>query len=276
MRKPSIFSSNYREQMRRRRINIILIVLILISAVFFGVKYYISNDIKFLKGEKAADIQKGQKNDNKQAPDKSQDNKSQANLQNPGNEQKQAEGKNISYYEYKTAEGGTIKVEYTVQADRKEIIGLKEDNSTVSFDISPDKQRIVFEDKASGDIVLGDVNNTFIKIQLKEYISKASGVVIKQESTVKNKPWHIWAQKPHFTSDGRVVYVSHLPFVKKGNNLYLWTVNMDGTGHKFLGKLGYNINNISYDGFDEKGGLKIKDGDKSYYLAPGANHIALQ
>jgi hypothetical protein len=282
MKRPSIFSSTYKEDMRRRRINIFLIILIIISASYFGARYYIEkNNIKFLENIKIAKFFQFRKSGNepvKEAPKDGNEGteqnkpeeqpKDQIPTENPPKEEIQS-----AFYDYSTSNGSIVKIEYVTTDSGKEIKGLKDDTTGAAYDISIDKQSIVFEDKAAQEIILCDINGNFKNITLKKYVSKTTGSTLDKEYTIKNKTWYVWSQRPHFTMDGRVVYISHLPYARGGENLYLWVVNTDGTGHKKVGDLSANMGGISYEGYTEDGRLKIKDGETLYYFAQGAKVI---
>lgn len=268
MGKPSIFSKDYEQRMKRRRINITLFVLIIISASFFGIRYYLNkNNINFaLKIPRSKiTIDKNKKDDSK---DKNKiDSSGKRNEEHKDTEE---EKKNIGFFEYKALDGSIYKIEYDNSSDAKQIIGMKSDALIPVFDISKDKTRIVFEDRAAGDIIIMDTNGVYKKINVDSYTSK-SGIVIKKENMMKRDPQYIWTAKPHFTMDGGVVYVSRLPYISK-NGFYLWYIGTNGS-LRFIGKLAESIDNITYEGFTEDNALEIKADNSIYYLPLGAYRL---
>lgn len=275
MGKPSIFSRDYEQRMKRRRLNLILFILLIISAAFFGGKYYLNNkNIDLFKGrdplkfiENKVEKQKNNKQNVSNATPKGQSNNPQKN---------QSKTTNISSFDYKTLTGKIYKIQYTISNGVKQITNLIEDTKTVQFDISQDRQKIVFEDKDSGYIMLWDVNGRLLRISRDSYKTKSTGKVLTMESVTRANPWFIWAQKPHFTTDGRVVYISHLPYIKVNGNLYVWSVNLDGSGHTKLGQLSNqdkDIKKISYAGFDSTGNLMIKSQGRIYYVNKGSYEL---
>jgi hypothetical protein len=273
MGKPSIFSNDYEQRMKRRRINLILFILVIISASFFGAQYYLKQHntslIKMIWPEKSFNSKSKSNNkeniavkNNNTAPQPSE---VKQNTQQPTPQQNNV----IQSYEYKAVDGTIYKIEYSVINGNNQIISLKENSNLAFYNISSDKSKIVFEDKSSGHIILGDNQGKFIKISRDNYTTKSTGKTLTREAIVKANSWFVWSVKPYFTSDNRIAYVSHLPYIKKDGNFYIWTVNIDGSGHRKIGQLGKDLNSISYNGYDANGRLIIKDGSKLYYINKG-------
>lgn len=263
MGKPSIFSKDYEQKMKRRRINIILFVLIIISASFFGIRHYLDkNNINFaikIPWSKLT-IHKNKKDNTK---DKNKIESPEKKKEEPKNTE---EEKNIGYFEYKALDGSIYKIEYDNSSSLKQITDIKSDALIPVFDISKDKTKIVFEDRKAGDIIVMDTNGVSKKINVDSYTSK-SGIVIRKDNMMKKDPQYIWTAKPHFTMDGGVVYVSRLPYISQ-NGFYLWYIGANGS-LRFIGKLSDSIDNITYDGFNEDNALKIKADNTVYYLPLG-------
>jgi hypothetical protein len=266
MAKPSIFSRNYEQQMKRRRINMILFILIIICASYFGAKYYMDKRgiVLFKSKPKVTD----QKNNNENSkvtitPTKAAEQGSSQNVSvtpTPG-----------EYFEYKLSDGRSCRAEYTKSADSLQYTGLSTDNGDVFYNISIDKKYIVFEDVKGGNIVLGDSTGAFKVINPSVYKSKSTGKVIDKVETMKLKPEYIWARKPHFTTDNKVIYISDLPYLKSQGTLFVWTLTFDGGLNKMSGQLPtIDINKVSYGNFDASGRLPIIVNGSSYYLAPGS------
>jgi hypothetical protein len=268
MGKPSIFSHDYDQRMKRRRINIILFILVIISASFFGAQYYLKEkNITLIEVKWPENIFKNKSDENKkdnitEQPPAVKENTQQAAPQQQNNV--------IQNYDYKALNGAVYKIEYTLTNGSKQIITLKENSGSVFYNISSDKSKIVFEDKASGHIILGDTEGKFIKISKDIYTTKSTGKVLTKEAILKANEWFIWSVKPCFTMDNKIVYISHLPYIKYNGELYVWMANIDGSGHRKIGALGKDLNSISYNGYDSGGNLIIKDGSKLYYINKGS------
>lgn len=272
MGKPSIFSNDYDQRMRKRRkmtiINTILIILILISGAYFGGSYYLGKEgielgsIFKSFSEKYQEKQNIQKEDNEPEPD--------TDKQGSGNnDAKQPEVVKNAYYEYKTPEGKLYQLEYEEITGNREFTGVKDDGGEVEGDISADKKKIVFCTK-SGDVIVGDVQGAIKKINPDSYKSKSSGITIEKKTTFKYYPEYVWAAKPHFTMDNRVVYITYLPYLKGANTFYMWAISIDGSSHRMVGKLSNDINRIAYDGFSSEGALRIRVNDSVLFLPSGS------
>lgn len=269
MGKPSIFSSNYKKQQKRRKLNITLIILIIISAAYFGIKFYMNkNNIKISIFEKKkasqSEVTKTNTNSSKTAAKTKVNTK--ANTNNSSSAQK-------SSYEYKMQDGKTLKLEYAVSDSQKQFVDLVDESGTASYDISSDKQFIVFDDRQSNDIILCDINGNFKKVTDPDYTSKSTGNTYKKDEILKYNTSYIWAAKPHFTNDKRIVYVSSLPYFKKAGQLYLWVMSIDGTGNRKIGQLNDNLSTIQYPGYDSDGNLKIAVDGTTYYLKNGQYNL---
>jgi hypothetical protein len=276
MGKPSIFSKGYDERMKRRRINITLFILILVFAGFFGARYYINeHNINIsLKMPWLSEIFKDKDSEKKDADKKNNNTSANNNTgkNNTAQPTQPADKVETKFYEYKNAAGKVIKILYNQSSLGNEITGIQSDNEVITSDIFTDKKKIVFEDKSNGSIILTDNTGVSKIISPDSYKSKSSGIVIKKDTILKNNTSYVWAQKPHFTSDGKVVFISQLPYIK-GNDLYMWLIRDDGS-IKMVGKLNStDIQKISYSGFDEKGALKININGDMYYFSPGEYKI---
>jgi hypothetical protein len=295
MAKPSIFSSNYKERNKKRRINLFLFILLIISITFFGGKYYLSkhnvpiiNNIansKIVKNishfDLIAKIKQGFAH--KAKPDET---KSVAAKQiNSGvavstqssikpNVATRPKGQGIenksSEYIYHGLDGKSYYVEYQNVALKVEITGFKDDADTSEYSISQDKSKIVFDAKADNNLVICDSLGNFKVISRVDYKMKSTGEVISKETILSEYKDYIWAQKPCFTLDGRIIYVSRLPYIRKDDTLYLWSMNIDGSNNKKITILNHDISKLSYDGYDDKNRLRVIFDGVEYYIDNGS------
>lgn len=271
MGKPSIFSNDYEQRMRKRRkmkiINTILFLLIIISATYFGVNYYKEgNKIDFDSIFKNIT---GNIENNGNEPRKNNADVPNANNSSPqNNESEQTEEKAVSYYEYSGSDGKTYRLEYVETLGRREFTGVKSGSEEVQCDVSQDGSKIVFC-TTSEDVVISDEQGKIKKINSDSYKSKSAGITIEKQATMKNYPGYVWAAKPHFTSDNRVVYITYLPYLKGANTFYMWVVSIDGSSQRMAGKLTNDMDRIIYDGYSADGALKIKVDDSILYLPVG-------
>jgi hypothetical protein len=270
MSRPSMFSKDYEQQMKRRRVNIVLFILIVIFGVFFGVRYFMGGDGGSLfKNIYNAVIPKST-DKNIEPPAKENDSeKPQAETQ-----ENDAQEDQELYYEYKSADGRIYTIEYIIKDGIKTITGFDDSRSGATYDISPDSKSIVFDDIASDDIMLMNSEGQIKKISPDSYKSKSANILIQKQQVLKTKPAYIWARKPHFTSDGRIVYLTDLPYLTQDGKLFLWNASASGGMTKMAGEFAtQDIDKITYEGFDESGKLKIGFNSKLYYLAPNSYKV---
>lgn len=276
MAKPSMFSSSYDQQMKRRRLNIILVILIILFGGFFGAKYYLkkNNIVLFYNKNKPVE--------NKTTPQNQSKNTN--NTTNTGNKTTDTQKQNTAvsnpqqlFYQYTRMDGKTYKIQYkTINGEQKQITGFVDDSKLSTYDISKDKQSIVFDDNSNQTIILGDVNGNFKIISRDTYKSKSKDKTYLRDNVISENSWYVWAQKPHFTSGGNVVYASHLPYFKKGGPIYLWVMKPDGTSYRKIGRLAKDIDSISYGSFDSKGRLEINVNGDTYYISPTGHTLMKQ
>ncbi|HAZ36528.1 MAG TPA: hypothetical protein DEF85_01060 [Clostridiaceae bacterium] len=265
MAKPSIFSKSYGQQVKQRRINIFLIILLLIVVGYFGLSRYLNK--KDIKMPNIASYFKWE-NSNEKPNDKTTNNEENKTESDKKQETKVEEKKELSY-EYKLSDGNSLKVLYEENNGEKTFKGFKDDKGTISYDISPNKQNIIFEDKASNSIIIGDISGNFKNIDMPSYYSKTADTKLVKENILASNPWYVWSAMPHFISDDRFVYISHLPYIIKDGKLAVWSGKIDGSQYKMAGQLDTsNLSDIKYDGFDDDGRLKILSGSTVYYISP--------
>jgi hypothetical protein len=305
MGKPSMFSSNYKQQIKKRRLNTFLFVLLIVCIGFFGGKYYLNkNNISIIKTMESNRIIKNthipellSKIGNVFTKDEEADTSQQSPTKTPSNSTSTADkdgnikeiGKvkdnntslttgtavdaatngsttiKTAEYVYLAKNGYRFAVQYQKKDAKVEIVGLDETTNTSEYCISKNKDMIVFDVKQDNTIVLCDAAGVFKIISRETYKSTTYGKVYEKAAVLNYYKGYIWAQKPYFTLDGRVVYVSRIPYFKSSKVLYLWSVSLDGKTHKRISKIGNDINKVKYDGYDEQNRLKvIVDGTTNY------------
>lgn len=265
MARPSMFSKNYEQQVKQRKINTILIVLIAICACFFIGKYYADKYKVKIFDFKKTEVGNNEKTKPQKTETKPKTKPSTSS--EPTNVQKPTD----LTYDYTSGSGTAYKVHYTNDSGNITLTSVESNGGTVNSDISTDKKYIVFDDTKAGSVIVCGTDGTFKPIELSSYASKSGGVTIEKAKTLSANPWYVWAAKPHFTSDSKmIVYVSHLPYIFQGTQLTLWITSPDGSDSRMIGKLSTSdASKISYNNFDSDGRLIIKSDSDTYYLTAG-------
>lgn len=291
MGKPSMFSNNYHQQVKRRKLNRFLFILLLLCIAFFGGKYYLNkqnihpfkavtniNIIKNIKigswWDKFISNFEAKK---KGTPEVSVTNQvaskpittSQAVVVPPKTEQI-IKGS----YIYTDKNNNKYNVNYEKSSKGIIITGLNEATKTTEYAISSDKSKIVFDIKSTSSLVLCDNTGKFKDITRTFYKTRSTGRIISKDEAIASHSGYIWAEKPSFTLDGRVLYLSRLPFIRNDQTLYLWSENMDGTNFKNLFKVGSDKAAVVFGGYDAKGRSIIIIRGINYYLDKGSYMLA--
>lgn len=116
MSKPSIFSRDYEQKMKRRKLNIILFLLLLVCLAFFGGRYYLKkNNISILPDFSKSKKQSVNKDAQKQSNTKPEDTKPVT------------PSPSALEYSYTLNNKSVIKLEYIANGDAKELKDFKGD-----------------------------------------------------------------------------------------------------------------------------------------------------
>jgi hypothetical protein len=292
MAKPSIFSNNYKERRKKRRINLFLFILLIISVSFFGGKYYLSkHDIPLVTNVANSKIVKNishlnwiskikERFSSKTSTQKAKSVIPQKNLGGvaattstsiASHDDSKSNGEmNTTEYVYHGMGGTNYYVKCEKIASKVEISSFRDESNTSEYSISKDKSKIVFDVKSENSLVICDTLGNFKVISRPDYKMKSTGKVIPKATILSEYKDYIWAQKPTFTLDGRIIYVSRLPYIRKDNTLYLWSMNVDGTNNKKISQITHDISKVSYSGYDDKNRLKVIVEGIEYYLDNGS------
>lgn len=256
MSKPSIFSRSYDQRMKRRRLNIILFLLLLLCVAFFGGMYLLNkNDISIFKGSENKTESKKEdskvNSNNKEKEEKVTPNPSSASQE----------------YTYTLKNNKVLKIEYTGSGENKVIKGFKDENlDSIDYDISPDKKKAVFVDKTDSSLLVADVDGNFVDIT-KQSISYNKKRSITRK-ILQDDTNYVWNGKPHFTGDGKIVYLSDMPNSKSGFLLTVWATEASAEAdHVKIGKASKDISLHKFEGFDGEGRLILNTPDGNIYIS---------
>lgn len=261
MSKPSIFSRDYEQRMKRRKLNVILFLLLLVCIGFFGGRYLLKNNNVKIFPDFSSQKQGAVKKDENKVENKSNDVKQGESNKTP------SKSPSVLEYTYTLKNNKQIKLEYTVNGENKEFKGFKDENlDSIEYDISPNKKNVVFVDKADQSLIMGDIDGKFIDIT-KPNVTYSSGKKLTRK-ILETKQDYIWNAKPKFTSEGNIVYISNMPNSKPDTTLTLWVTkaSADST-HKKVTKLSSDISIHNFEGFDAEGRLKLKTDDGYVYIS---------
>ena len=263
--KPSMFSKDYDKKMKRRKRRkgffIVLLIILLVSIPivvvtnkeFINMEKYISknvnkensNDEKIIEEKKDIDEEKKEEVVN--------------NIENIEHVAKFTTEEEIIKISEK--ENLSIFVEY--KDDNKRIKDIK-GNENIEYDIDEEGKNAILYNKLNQDITLVDRDLNLKNITRQEYVSTFKEV-FSRENVVKNNKGYIWQKNPRFIDENNIAYLSELPWINEGNNLYVWIYNIKDNTHIRISDSRIVGKNIEVKESNKKG-IKVKIDDKEYLI----------
>ncbi|KYH29248.1 MULTISPECIES: hypothetical protein [Clostridium] len=261
MPKPSIFSSQYNEEMKKRKrikliVAIVLLIIVLAAAFGGSINDSIIEKVKsgFNKSKEKDKEQEGKADNIKQGSRNEQEyEKSQVNeVKNKevNKEEIRNNAPKTGSYNIKLSNGEEVKLTYNIVNNEKQYTEVLPKG--INYDISPSKKNIVILENKTQNMILVDSNGNTKDITKKEYVSSKNDV-FKKDNILKYKSNYVWCSSPKYLNEDNIVYVSQLPWFNKENQKYLWKYNISSNTH---------YHNLSQTG-GELTGVDIKYGDNT-------------
>lgn len=268
MGRPSIFSNDYKRIMRRRKIIFrISIVLVALAAVLFIYSKPTIPNLKKLAGN--IKIHSNIKNnDSRENTAKNDKGASQNAGAQPESASTDAQVQtSAGEYLLKLSDTESITVTYEKSGSDIKITGIKPEGKDISFDIRDDGKAIVFDNPELGDIWVADATGALRKVTPDYYKQTGEGgrIFYKDEIMKRFSNSYVWAARPKFLKDGRIVYQSHLPWFTNIRYYYFWVVDGDGQNNKMVVNT-KQTNPLSYNGFLDDGRLVVEYSGAKYAL----------
>jgi len=223
-RKPSMFSRNYRRQLRNRRLKlagVISTVIILLTLVFYGgtFKAMLTNIKTSLNS-----MNEKTNNDKKSEVDKNDTNIDNDNIKDEVEVEPKEEN-----FEVKLNSGLIINLKYTIEGEKK-IFNETLVNEKVFYSVSQNKEKVVVLDKNSQEAYIIDINKEVTNFNKKEYVS-TKNEIFKRENVISRIENYIWIDTPTFMDDKHIAYVSNLPWINNSGTKYLWIYDVSSGEH---------------------------------------------
>ena len=271
MGRPSIFNKDYHRIMRRRRI----LFRISIVAAAFVIIFVTYNKSAILDFDKIADRFRNLTINNAGQKDEGNITKSQdtgisnaAGTEAPKQEkpaqQQKTDEIEAGEYVFKFSNGDYFSILYEKKGEDKRFTGIKPADCGIYFDIRDDGKAIVFDYHRLSDIWIYNIDGSSQKLSSDTYekLGGYSEVYNKNDVMEEYDYNYIWAARPKFLKDGRIVYQSYLPWFRDENAYYLWVINSDGQNNKKSPGISQS-QPIKYIDFMEDGKLVVElDGIK--------------
>lgn len=242
MAKPSIFSGEYQRIMKRRR-RLFRIVAVLAALCIIFLVYYkpnlpkLKSIVENIKLPDIINIQDNKKNDEKKQDiaNNAAEEKKSSGEEKKNNEQESG-SKDSGESKYSFPNGEVIYITYKKDGNDIKLTGISPERKDISYDIRGDGKSIVFDNPKISDIWVFNIDGTSRKISPDVYKQSGEngGVFTKKSVMEQYQNNYVWASKPKYLKDGRIVYQSNLPWFREKNNYYIWVVNEDGGNNRLV------------------------------------------
>ncbi|MBX7365770.1 hypothetical protein K4H70_03955 [Clostridium chauvoei] len=218
MAKPSIFSRDYKRQMRRRRRNraiIISSVILLIIVGFGAINFsYVKAKIQNYVYKTEEDIEEVQTD------------KEVIQQQTDEIEEFKEEKKVL---DLSIGDGRNIKVEYDENNNIIKFKDVLEIPKGIYYNISPSKEFLLIIDEKQNMKII-DSKSKVENITSPTYIAP-NGERFEKDSTLQIYSNYIWNSEAKFISDSKVAYISNIPYFGSNLNKYIWIVDIQNKAH---------------------------------------------
>ncbi|MBZ9636710.1 hypothetical protein [Clostridium sp. FP1] len=276
MSKPSMFSKDYKKEIKKRKRKIVLLIIVPI----IGLTIFLITDFEALKNsgtsmknginsillnkakdklssevqvEKTPHIVKPQSDSEKsKAVQAEKALKVEAALKN-------------EVFVVALSDGQKISIEVSVNVAEKTIKGITDDKN-ISYDISPSKKSIVIQSRNNQDLLYVDVNKASKDITKKTHQS-SKGQMFSKDELFKTHKNYIWSITPKFIDEDNIAYVSELPWINESAVQYIWKVNLKSNLHTQVKQ--ESGKSITFKNITPKGLTTLIDGNVVYVTSTG-------
>lgn len=269
MSKPSIFSKDYAKEMKRRKRNIFLLVIVpIIGLTIFLITDFsglVNKGISMKRGinnillNNSKDITKDLKDKVVEAPKKTD----QVIKIQPTAEVPKAPSNEL--FPISLSDGQKISIEYTMLGTEKVIKGIPNAKG-ISYDISPSKKAIVIQCIKNQDMMYVDINKVSKDITKKMHTSTKGKSFTRGEQLQKH-PNYLWSVTPKFIDEDNIAYISELPWINEDKVQFIWKVNLKDNTH--VQAKPASGKSIAFKNVSAKGLETVIDGNKVFVTPLG-------
>lgn len=275
MAKPSIFSSKYEKEMKKRKKKKIFGIFIILLAICMYI--VVSSDTLDYKGI-AANIKKinvfnlgKNKNSQNKVSDSKKTTADTKNKNQSSNKKDTAKKavvpkKEDKFYTIQFADGKTMKVTYDDSNGNKVIKSVDNTDSDLDYNISPTSNAAVLFEKSTQTMMLVDINGKATDVTNQSYTAQSSGAVFEKNTILKDNPAYIWCGSPKFADGDNIVYISQIPWFDNRTEKYVWIYNISGNKHSIVSIEGTNI---QINAVSDKGIEIVSDNNVQYLKGDG-------
>jgi hypothetical protein len=254
MRKPSMFSRHYRNDIKKRKRKIALLIIVPI----IGFTILLTNFNSLFNNSKGS-----KEKSNTQVQNKPQVVKPRPSTVKPNVPPAKIALKN-EMYPISLSDGQKISIEFVMKGTEKNIKGVI-GGKNISYDISPSKKAIVIQ-SSNQDLLYVDVNKVFKDITKKTHQS-SKGEVFPKEQVINEHKTYIWSITPKFVDEDNIAYVSELPWINDQAVLYIWELNLKSNA--YIQVKPASGKSITFKNITPKGLEVVIDGNTWYVTSSG-------
>lgn len=273
MARPSIFSSKYEVEMkkRKRRIIFTIIALVFVIGVVILTSGNIINYNKIISEIKKVSVFNSNKSSGNSSNSTKVNNNKKTNSSTNSNK-KQTTKKNATtkvedkVYSVQFVDGKAVKVFYDDSTGNKVIKTVENTDSQLDFNISPSSNLVVIYEKSTQAMMLVDSSGKATDITYPAYKSERDGTVFEKDTVLKNNAAYIWCNSPKFVDDNNIVYISQVPWFDNRPDKFLWIYSISENSYRDTNITGANI---QINGLSDKGIEIVSDGNTEYLKADG-------
>jgi ribosome-associated translation inhibitor RaiA len=270
MSKPSMFSKDYKSELKKRRRKISLLIILPI----IGLTIFLVTDFNALLS-KGASVGKSI---NSVLLNKSKDKEETAvEVEKKPEVVKPAVNSEITKvpqeevtlktetFVVNLSDGQKISVEFNVDGVGKSIKGVA-DTKDITYDISPSGKSIVIQSKNDQQLMYANVDKTSKDITKKTYES-SKGEILTKDAILENHENYNWSVMPKFIDEDNIAYISELPWINEKAQQYIWKVNLKS--NVYMQVKPASGKNITFNKIADKGLETIIDGNVVYVTSTG-------
>ncbi|MGV8983373.1 hypothetical protein [Clostridium sp.] len=270
MSKPSMFSKDYKRELKKRRRKILLLIILPIV----GLTIFLVTDFNALlnKGESMKkSINSVLLNKSKDKEENAADVEKKPEVVKPvaNPEKTKAPQKEVALktetFVANLSDGQKISVEFNVDGVKKSIKGVS-DTKGITYDISPSGKAIVIQSKNDQQLMYVNVDKTSKDITKKTYES-SKGEILTKDGILKNHETYNWSVMPKFIDEDNIAYISELPWINEKAQQYIWKVNLKS--NVYMQVKPASGKNITFKKIATKGLETIIDGNVVYVTSTG-------
>ena len=233
MKRPSIFSSDYNKEVKKRKkILSLLIIIPIIGLIIFlsiGFNGLLNKGTAMKKGINNIFFNKSKEDKTAKVVIKQQTDVEKSKVKRAAIVTKSKASVNNLTFIVSLPDGQKITVKYSVVAANKTIKGVS-NTKGILYDISPSKKAMVIQSTKNQDLIYVNVDKTSKDITRKVYTSSKNEDYSKDQQ-LKNSPDYIWSIKPKFIDEDNIAYVSELPWMNEKKVKYIWKLNLKDNVH---------------------------------------------